>query len=70
MEVGVEVYSENTLTGKRVHTSSAILTYVAVDMEGRPVPVPKLILSNDEERMYNQEALARKQRRLERLGKA
>ncbi|MFQ5780872.1 MAG: acyl-CoA thioesterase [Nitrospiria bacterium] len=70
MEVGVEVYSENTLTGKRVHTSSAILTYVAVDMEGRPVPVPKLILSNDEERMYHQEALARKQRRLERLGKS
>src|SRR3569832_2233470 len=37
MEVGVEVYSENGLSGERVHTSSAILTYVAVDLKGHPV---------------------------------
>jgi acyl-CoA hydrolase len=69
MEVGVEVYSENGLTGERFHTSSAILTYVAVDMAGKPVVVPKLILTTDEEKKHYQEALERKQKRLERLGK-
>ena len=69
MEVGVEVYSENGLTGERFHTSSAILTYVAVDTAGKPVAVPKLILTTDEEKKHHQEALVRKQQRLERLGK-
>lgn len=69
MEVGVEVYSENALTGERCHTSSAILTYVAVDTTGKPVAVPKLILTTDEEKQRCQEALARKQKRMERLGK-
>lgn len=69
MEVGVEVYSENPLTGERVHTSSAVLTYVAVDMKGEPVSVPKLILTDDEERRRYEEALERKNRRLERRGK-
>lgn len=69
MEVGVEVYSENALTGERCHTSSAILTYVAVDISGKPVAVPKLILTTDDEKQRHQEALARKQKRLERLGK-
>jgi acyl-CoA hydrolase len=69
MEVGVEVYSENGLTGERSHTSSAILTYVAVDTTGKPVGIPKLILTTDEEKQSYQEALTRKQKRLERLGK-
>lgn len=67
MEVGVEVYSENGLTGERVHTSSAILTFVAIDFNGKPVPVPKLILSNEVEQKRYEEALERKQRRLQRL---
>lgn len=70
MEVGVEVYSENGLTGERVHTSSAILTYVAIDIKGQPVPVPKLILMDDEDRRYHEEALERRKRRLERKGKS
>lgn len=69
MEVGVEVYSENGLTGERVHTSSAILTYVAVDTTGRPTSIPKLILTDDAERRRHEEAVARRKRRLERQGK-
>ncbi len=69
MEVGVEVYSEHALTGERCHTSSAILTYVAVDISGKPVAVPKLILTADDEKQRHHEALARKEKRLERLGK-
>jgi acyl-CoA hydrolase len=41
MEVGVKVFREEILTGERKHTSSAYLTYVAVDTEGKPRPVPK-----------------------------
>ncbi|MFZ2950263.1 MAG: acyl-CoA thioesterase, partial [Desulfuromonadaceae bacterium] len=40
MEVGVRVESENPLTGKIRHTSSAYLTYVALDSERRPNPLP------------------------------
>ncbi len=40
LEVGVKVFSENVLSGERKHTTSAYLTYVAVDAEGRPDPGP------------------------------
>lgn len=69
MEVGVDVYSENTLSGEHSHTSSAILTYVAVDTDGRPVPVPGLTLTCDEERGRFREAMKRREKRLNRLGR-
>src|SRR5271168_5189677 len=34
MEVGVKVFSENILTGQRLHTCSAYLTFVALDEHG------------------------------------
>ena len=49
MEVGVKVWSENPRTGARLHTSSAYLTFVAVDREGRPVPVPPVAAESPEE---------------------
>ncbi|MFQ5580502.1 MAG: acyl-CoA thioesterase [Nitrospiria bacterium] len=69
MEVGVEVYSEDTLSGEQAHTSSAILTYVALDVGGRPVPVPGLIVRGDEEERRFQEGLRRRELRLARQGK-
>jgi len=39
MEVGVKVFSENYKTGKRLHTNSAYLTFVAVDNEAHPIKV-------------------------------
>src|ERR1700693_2315761 len=42
MEIGVRVETENLLTGVRRHTNSCYLTFVAVDRNGRPVPVPRL----------------------------
>src|SRR5271163_4254692 len=44
MEVGVKVFSENVLTGERRHTSTAYLTYVALNLDREPHPVPPLIL--------------------------
>jgi acyl-CoA hydrolase len=53
MEVGVEVYAEDPVAGKRHHTSSALLTYVALDDLGKPTPVPPLhIETTDEKRRY------------------
>ncbi|NUN52397.1 MAG: acyl-CoA thioesterase [Planctomycetaceae bacterium] len=50
MEVGVKVWSENPRTGERLHTSSAYLTFVAVDREGNPVPVPPALAETEDER--------------------
>jgi len=51
MEIGVEVFSENYLTGKRTHTTSAYLTFVALDEHtGGPKEVPPLIVKTAEER--------------------
>jgi acyl-CoA hydrolase len=40
MEIGAKVWSENLLTGERQHTSSAYLTFVALDDHGRPMLAP------------------------------
>src|ERR671936_1861903 len=39
LEVEVEVFSEETLTGRRQLTSSAFLTFVAIDRNGGKMPV-------------------------------
>jgi uncharacterized protein (TIGR00369 family) len=66
MEVGVRVVAENPLTGECTHTNSAFLVYVALDTNGRPSPVPPLLLETDEEKRRWSEAEIRQQRRLER----
>ncbi len=53
MEVGVRVEAEHPLTGQRRHTSSAYLTFVALDEQGRPTPVPRIVpVSEIEQRRY------------------
>ena len=61
MEVGVRVESENLITGERRHTASAYLTFVALDKDGRPTPLPQLILETDDEMRRNREAKARRE---------
>lgn len=64
MEIGVRIESENPLTGQRLHTASAYLTFVAVDKGGKPLEIPPLICETDEDkRRYDQG----KQRREDRL---
>jgi acyl-CoA hydrolase len=71
MEVGVEVYSENFLTGERKHTTTAYVTFVAIDEHTRqPKTVPPLILKTAEEKRRFREAAERRKTRLElRYGK-
>ena len=51
LEIGVEVFSENILTGERKQTTTAYVTFVAIDEVTRtPKPVPPLILETTEQR--------------------
>lgn len=69
MEVGVRVLSEDLKTGERRHTASAFATFVALDDEGHPVPVPGLIQETDEERRRFQDGAERRQQRLAELAR-
>ena len=71
LEVGVDVYSENVLTGERKHTTSAYVTFVAIDEKTRqPKEVPPLIVKTAEERQRYDGALERRNIRLaHRFGK-
>jgi acyl-CoA hydrolase len=64
LEVEVEVFSEETLTGRRQLTSRAHLTFVAVQRGGVRQPVPPLLLETDEERRKATEAEERRAARL------
>ena len=64
LEVEVEVFSEETLTGRRQLTSHAFLTFVSVNRDGSHAQVPELILETDDQRRVAQEAKARRERRL------
>lgn len=66
MEVGVSVTAENPLTGEKSLTTSALMTFVALSSDGKPSPVPQLLLETDEERRTAHEAQARKMERLAR----
>ncbi|MCU1273883.1 MAG: thioesterase superfamily protein [Bryobacterales bacterium] len=65
MEVGVKVWVEDLMKGERQHTSSAYLTFVAVDREGNRVPVAPVIPETEEEKRRYREALERREYRLE-----
>jgi uncharacterized protein (TIGR00369 family) len=66
MEVGVRVEAENIRTGRRLHTSSAYLVYVALDGEGTPRQVPPVIAETAEQQRRQREAMLRRQARLAR----
>lgn len=65
MEVGVKVFSENVLTGERKHTSTAYVTFVAIDEHGQPHAIPPLILETEDDRRRFREAGERRRHRLE-----
>src|SRR5258708_34634407 len=65
MEVGVEVYSENAMTGERKHTTTAYVTVVAIDEHTKkPKVSAPLILKTAEERRRFREAAERRKMRL------
>ena len=64
VEVGVDVYSEDSTAGVRKHTTTAFLTFVALDEDAKPVSVPPLIIKTSEERRRFDEAGERREVRL------
>jgi acyl-CoA hydrolase len=66
LEVEVEVFSEETLTGRRQLTSQAYLTFAAFRQDGERLPLPSLRLETDEERLKAEAAQARRAERLKR----
>ena len=59
MEVYVEIHSENLMTGERKLTSSAYMTMIAIDDEGRPSVVPPVIPETEEEKYHYNLAMER-----------
>jgi acyl-CoA hydrolase len=64
LEVQVDVFSEETLTGRRQQTSRAFLTFVAISHDGDRVAVPPLLIETEDERRVADDA---RERRAERL---
>jgi acyl-CoA hydrolase len=65
LEVEVEVFSEETLTGDRRLTSVAYLTFVTLEQQGQRATVPPLMLETDEDRQRATGAESRRQLRLQ-----
>jgi acyl-CoA hydrolase len=66
LEVEVEVFSEETLTGSRQLTSRAYLTFVAIDRDGCKHRIAPLLIDTDEDRRRSEEAHTRRAARLSR----
>jgi acyl-CoA hydrolase len=64
MEVGVRVEAENIRSGEVTATSTAYLTMVALDDDGRPTPVPPIAPETPDEERRAREAQLRRDTRL------
>ena len=69
MEIQIEVEAENLLTGKRLQVLTSYYIMVAVDLEGKPIEVPSLKVSTEEEERLFNEGMARYQARKAKSGK-
>jgi acyl-CoA hydrolase len=69
MEVFIDVWIEDSVTGERLKCNEAIYTFVAVDQNGAPLPVPEVIPETDEEKQRYEGALRRRQLSLVLAGK-
>ena len=66
MEIGVKAWVENYLIDDCKHVSSAYLTFVAVDRDGRHLPVAPVIPETEEQqRRYEDAGRRREIRRAE-----
>jgi len=64
MEIGVKVYAQNFKEGTKIHTNTAYLTFVGVDEYGKPVKAIDAIPESDDEKRRYEEALRRREIRL------
>jgi len=64
MEVAMQVWAENLKTGDRRLCTTSFYTFVAVDEEGKPVPVPNIVPETDFEKERFEQAEKRREIRL------
>jgi acyl-CoA hydrolase len=64
MEVGVKIIAENVLSGEKRHTNSCYVTYVALDENGQPTPVPPIAPQTPEEKHRYERAAQRRASRV------
>ena len=64
MEIGVRIEAEDLISGNVTHACSCFLTYVALDSNGRPTPIPPVIPVTPEEKRRHQEAATRRKIRV------
>ncbi|WP_338406991.1 acyl-CoA thioesterase [uncultured Flavobacterium sp.] len=69
MEIYIDVWVEDRLSGERTKANEAIYTFVAVDETGKPVEVPAIIPETELEIQRYDAALRRKQLSLLLAGK-
>jgi len=67
MEIGVRVEGEDMQSGEVRHIASAYLTFVALDTNGSPIPIPAYAPMDKDGRRRNIEALKRREQRQEHL---
>jgi acyl-CoA hydrolase len=70
MEVGVRVEVENLVSGEIRHTSSAYLSFVAIDKSGHRIAIPPVIPETEDEKRRYEEAGERRTYRLAMREKA
>ena len=70
MEVGVRVEAEDPRSGQRTHTSTAYLTFVALDANRQKAQVPRLVPQDATDRRRFEQARARRDARLAARGTA
>jgi acyl-CoA hydrolase len=61
MDITIEVTAERPSTGEKQHTHTAHAVFVAIDAEGRPKRVPRLVAETDEERQRMERARAHRE---------
>jgi uncharacterized protein (TIGR00369 family) len=66
IETEVKVFAENPLTGERWFTNKAYIVFVAIDENGRPIKVPSLVLTTEDDKTRFAEGKIRQKNRVER----
>ena len=63
MEIEIKVAAENLMKGTSTLTGTAFVTVIALDKEGKPTQVPKLLLESEEDKKKFAEGKARMEKR-------
>jgi acyl-CoA hydrolase len=69
MEIEVDVEAEDLDHSTKIHAATAFVTVVALDENGKPIKVPRLILDDDDDKKRYNEGELRMKARLKDAGK-